>query len=192
MTNAQLVDFMYVNTLHRLPDSEGRAYWVQQLETGKLTLGGLLLYFFQSSEHYQLLIADITNGIALIETGASRKAALPTFAADVGSPLPSGDIPSDAFSASTTEPMWPSNTESITFGDWRTLETMHAYWFSACRAGHVCLPCLHACRRRADGQGPTQGPATAVARPTEPPPGPLSPSQLHTAPRPRRGRRGTR
>jgi hypothetical protein len=63
-SNGELVDFMYANTLDRLPDAEGRAYYVDRLEHG-LTLGGLLLEFAQSAEHYQLLGPQIWSGIDL-------------------------------------------------------------------------------------------------------------------------------
>lgn len=65
MNNEQIVDFMYRNTLDRLPDAEGRAYYVNQLNSGAMDLGDILLDFSQSAEHTNLIIADITGGIAL-------------------------------------------------------------------------------------------------------------------------------
>jgi hypothetical protein len=53
---------MYANTLDRLPDAEGRDYYVDRLGGG-LTLGGLLLEFAQSAEHYQLMGPAIWAGI---------------------------------------------------------------------------------------------------------------------------------
>jgi hypothetical protein len=68
MKNGELVDFMYQNTLDRMPDAGGRAYYVNQLDSGMMDLGDILLDFSQSFKHYNLLAADITNGIALADT----------------------------------------------------------------------------------------------------------------------------
>jgi Ca2+-binding RTX toxin-like protein len=65
MDAGQLVDFMYRNTLNRDPDAAGRAYYVDRLGGG-LGVGGLLLEFSQSAEHYQLLGDAIWSGIALM------------------------------------------------------------------------------------------------------------------------------
>lgn len=64
-TNAQLVDFMYQNTLDRAPDAGGRAYWTDQLDRG-LSKGQLLLEFSQSPEHAGLLAAYIIGGIDIL------------------------------------------------------------------------------------------------------------------------------
>jgi hypothetical protein len=63
MNNGQLVDFMYENTLNRLPDAEGRQYWVNHLDSGAVTLGQLLYGFSQSAEHNMLLAPQIVGGI---------------------------------------------------------------------------------------------------------------------------------
>jgi len=62
MSNSQLVDFMYQNTLDRGPDAGGRAYWTDQLDYG-LSKGDLLLAFSQSGEHAGLLAPHIIGGI---------------------------------------------------------------------------------------------------------------------------------
>ena len=63
MTNAELVDFMYLNTLDRAADEAGHAHWTNQLDNG-MDRGDLLIAFSQSEEHFHLLGDQITNGIA--------------------------------------------------------------------------------------------------------------------------------
>lgn len=75
MSNAQIVDFMYQNTLDRLPDAAGRAYYIDQLNKGAMDLGDVLLDFSQSREHYNLLAPHITNGIALAGGGGTSTSA---------------------------------------------------------------------------------------------------------------------
>jgi hypothetical protein len=62
MNHGQLVDFMYQNTLDRLPDAAGRQHWVQQLDAG-MSDGALLLGFSQSAEHIVLFQTHIVGGI---------------------------------------------------------------------------------------------------------------------------------
>lgn len=62
--NAQLVDYMYMNTLNRPADAGGRDYWVARLEGG-LTKAGLLLEFALTGEHRALQAPFIDDGIAL-------------------------------------------------------------------------------------------------------------------------------
>lgn len=64
-SNAALVDYMYQNTLDRPADADGRAFWVNQLDTG-MTHDQLLLSFSQSAEHATLLAPQIIGGIAVI------------------------------------------------------------------------------------------------------------------------------
>jgi len=40
---AALVDAAYANLLERAPDAEGRAYWIEMLETGQVTRAGFML-----------------------------------------------------------------------------------------------------------------------------------------------------
>lgn len=64
-SNTALVDYMYQNTLDRPADADGRAFWVNQLNTG-LTHEQLLLSFSQSAEHAVLLAPQIIGGIEVI------------------------------------------------------------------------------------------------------------------------------
>jgi hypothetical protein len=63
MSHAQLVEFMYQNTLDRESDPGGKAAWIDALDHG-LSKEELLLGFSQSQEHFFLLGAQITNGIS--------------------------------------------------------------------------------------------------------------------------------
>jgi Ca2+-binding RTX toxin-like protein len=63
MSHAQLVEFMYQNTLDRGSDPGGKAAWVNALDKG-LSDADLLLGFSQSQEHFFLLGLQITNGIS--------------------------------------------------------------------------------------------------------------------------------
>ncbi len=65
LSNGELVDFMYRNTLDREPDGGGRAYWAGRLDQG-MSQGDLLLEFSQSPEHAALIAAYITGGISLL------------------------------------------------------------------------------------------------------------------------------
>jgi hypothetical protein len=65
MSNGQLVEFMYQNTLNRGSDPGGYSNWVAKLEAG-MDRGDLLLSFAQSHEHLVLLGAQITNGIDVL------------------------------------------------------------------------------------------------------------------------------
>jgi Ca2+-binding RTX toxin-like protein len=62
MSNAELVDFMYNNTLDRAADGAGRAFWTDQLDHG-LSKADLLLAFSQSPEHTSLMAPHIMGGI---------------------------------------------------------------------------------------------------------------------------------
>ncbi len=65
MTNAELVEFMYQNTLGRASDPAGAAYWIAKLDNG-MDHGDLLIGFSQSTEHFRLMASSITNGIAVL------------------------------------------------------------------------------------------------------------------------------
>ena len=62
MSNSQLVDFMYQNTLDRASDPTGLQYWTGRLDAG-MDRGDLLLGFSQSYEHFNLLGPQVTSGI---------------------------------------------------------------------------------------------------------------------------------
>jgi len=64
LSNSQLVDLMYQNSLDRAPDAGGRAFWTDQLDQG-LSQGALLYEFATSAEHEALLAANIVGGIAV-------------------------------------------------------------------------------------------------------------------------------
>lgn len=50
LTNEQFVTLIYNNVMQRTPDPTGYAYWVYQLNTGKITRGGVMLKFSESNE----------------------------------------------------------------------------------------------------------------------------------------------
>ena len=62
LSNADLVEFMYRNSLDRGSDPAGKQAWVSLLDAG-LSHGDLLIGFSQSTEHFFLLGDHITNGI---------------------------------------------------------------------------------------------------------------------------------
>ena len=62
MTNEQLVEFMYQNTLDRGSDPGGLRDWTYALNSG-MSDGQLLIGFSQSIEHFYLLGQQITNGV---------------------------------------------------------------------------------------------------------------------------------
>ncbi len=65
LSNGQLVDYMYRNTLDREADAGGRAYYTNALDQG-LSKGSLLLEFSQSQEHYNYLAGSIIGGIDVL------------------------------------------------------------------------------------------------------------------------------
>ncbi|URD62167.1 DUF4214 domain-containing protein [Sphingomonas sp. KRR8] len=65
LSNSQMVEYMYHNTLDRGSDTAGHDYWTARLDAG-MSRGDLLLAFSESQEHMVLLGADITNGISII------------------------------------------------------------------------------------------------------------------------------
>jgi Ca2+-binding RTX toxin-like protein len=65
LSNGQLVDFMYRNTLDREADAGGKAYYTTALDNG-LSKGALLLEFSQSQEHYNYLSSSIIGGIEVL------------------------------------------------------------------------------------------------------------------------------
>ena len=62
MSNEELVEYMYQNTLDRASDASGMAHWTGALDAGA-DHGDLLVGFSQSIEHFTLLRASVTNGI---------------------------------------------------------------------------------------------------------------------------------
>ena len=53
LTNAQFVALVYQNVLARQPDPAGSTYWTNQLDTGAMTRGEVMLGFSESPEYVQ-------------------------------------------------------------------------------------------------------------------------------------------
>jgi hypothetical protein len=51
LSNTAFVKLVYQNVLERQPDSGGLAYWIGKLDTKKISRGGLMLQFSESSEY---------------------------------------------------------------------------------------------------------------------------------------------
>jgi uncharacterized delta-60 repeat protein len=64
VSNAALVTKLYDNVLHRAPDTDGFAFWLDLLDNHKTSLGSVLIGFSESPENYALLVGSIQNGIA--------------------------------------------------------------------------------------------------------------------------------
>ncbi|MCW8155313.1 DUF4214 domain-containing protein [Stutzerimonas stutzeri] len=59
LSNSQFVDFIYQNVLERTADAVGRAWWLEQIETGATTRGGMLYGVSQSSEYKGAMADDV-------------------------------------------------------------------------------------------------------------------------------------
>lgn len=62
-TDAQFVDLLYQNTLHRAPDAGGRAFWVDAMQIHHLAREELLVHFSESPENQAQVIGSIHDGI---------------------------------------------------------------------------------------------------------------------------------
>ncbi|MFZ6743618.1 DUF4214 domain-containing protein [Undibacterium sp. JH2W] len=62
-SNATLITNFYQNVLHRAPDQTGFDYWLDQLNTGKISAAGVLASFCDSPENQALVASAIQNGI---------------------------------------------------------------------------------------------------------------------------------
>ncbi|MFZ3003253.1 MAG: DUF4214 domain-containing protein [Undibacterium umbellatum] len=62
-SNATLITNFYQNVLHRTPDQSGYDYWLNQLNTGKISAAGALASFCDSPENQALVASSIQNGI---------------------------------------------------------------------------------------------------------------------------------
>lgn len=51
ITTAEWVDFVYREVLGREADAVGRAYWIGEIESGRVTRAGLVIYFAESAEY---------------------------------------------------------------------------------------------------------------------------------------------
>lgn len=63
LDNAGFVDLMYHNVLQRAPEAAGRAYWIDQLQTGKTDRGGMLYSVVQSQEFKAAMVDDVAVDI---------------------------------------------------------------------------------------------------------------------------------
>ncbi|WP_425913261.1 Ig-like domain-containing protein [Pseudomonas sp. GWSMS-1] len=59
LSNSQFVDFIYQNVLGRTADAAGGAWWLEQIETGVTTRGGMLYGVSQSSEYKAEMADDV-------------------------------------------------------------------------------------------------------------------------------------
>jgi hypothetical protein len=61
-SNATLVNLLYSNVLHRAPDADGAAYWLNVLNKGLASQAAVLASFSDSPENYAQVIGAIQNG----------------------------------------------------------------------------------------------------------------------------------
>jgi len=59
LNNEQFVTMVYQNVLFRSPDSEGYAYWVDQLKSGAVTRAHVMLEFSKSVEYTRLISNEV-------------------------------------------------------------------------------------------------------------------------------------
>jgi Ca2+-binding RTX toxin-like protein len=62
-SNTTLITNLYANVLHRAPDTDGFNYWIEQLNTGKISAASTLASFAESAENQAQVIGAIQNGI---------------------------------------------------------------------------------------------------------------------------------
>ncbi|MFZ6770075.1 DUF4214 domain-containing protein [Undibacterium sp. Di26W] len=62
-SSTTLITNFYQNVLHRTPDKAGFDYWLNSIDTGKISAAGALASFCESTENQALVIAAIQNGI---------------------------------------------------------------------------------------------------------------------------------
>lgn len=65
LSNGDLVDFMYMNTLDRAADAGGKQAWVSALDGG-MSKGDLLLGFSASEEHFTIMQQHLYSGVDFI------------------------------------------------------------------------------------------------------------------------------
>lgn len=68
-SNASLVNNIYQNVLHRLPDAAGYAYWLNLLDSKALTPAEALAGFSESAENKAALIGVMQNGVEFLPFG---------------------------------------------------------------------------------------------------------------------------
>jgi serralysin len=62
-SNAQFIDLLYANVMHRAPDQAGYQYWNDMMEVNHLSRVDVLLFFSESPENQAQVIGSIQNGI---------------------------------------------------------------------------------------------------------------------------------
>lgn len=68
-SDAQFVDLLYQNTLHRAPDAAGRQFWVDAMQAHHAPREELLAQFSESPENQAQVIGSIQDGIAFTPWG---------------------------------------------------------------------------------------------------------------------------
>jgi serralysin len=68
-TDAQFVDLLYANVLHRSPDAAGYDFWVKALTNHDTTHVGIVKFFSESPENQAQVIGSIQDGIAYTPWG---------------------------------------------------------------------------------------------------------------------------
>lgn len=68
-SDAQFVDLLYQNTLHRAPDAPGRQFWVDAMQAHHAPREELLAQFSESPENQAQVIGSIQDGIAFTPWG---------------------------------------------------------------------------------------------------------------------------
>jgi len=63
-SDAQFVDLLYQNTLHRAPDADGRQFWVDAIQVQHAAREELLAQFSESPENQAQVMGSIQDGIA--------------------------------------------------------------------------------------------------------------------------------
>jgi len=59
LSNSEFVDFIYQNVLARTADAVGRAWWLEQIDSGGTTRGGMLYGVSQSTEYKAAMADDV-------------------------------------------------------------------------------------------------------------------------------------
>lgn len=68
-TNAQIIDKLYQNILHRAGEAAGVAYWLEVLDKQQDTVAGVLANFSEGTENQAALAGLIGNGFAYTPYG---------------------------------------------------------------------------------------------------------------------------
>lgn len=83
LTNAEFLDLVYQNVLHRSPDAGGIAYWIDRMEDG-LTRGQVMVFFSESPEYIDNVAPDITGSCWQSDIAAAYLCAAPSTVAPSG------------------------------------------------------------------------------------------------------------